>query len=73
MKLHHGKAEIDLHSIQKGDQVWLDSRNLQTTYHKKIKPRQEGPFVITDILGPVIYQLKLPTSWQIHNVFHATL
>ena len=56
-----------------GDQVWLDSRNLKTIYHKKMKPKQEGPFVITEVLGPVTYQLKLPKSWQIHDVFHATL
>ena len=56
-----------------GDQVWLDSKNLKTIYHKKMKPRQEGPFVITEVLGPVTYRLKLPKSWQIHDVFHATL
>jgi hypothetical protein len=26
-----------------------------------------------DLLGPVTCCLKLPTSWQIHNVFHAIL
>ena len=59
--------------FKKGDKVWLDSRNLKTTYHKKMKPKREGPFEITDVLGPVTYRLKLPTSWRIHNVFHATL
>ena len=56
-----------------GDRVWLDSRNLKTIYHKKMKPKREGPFVITEVLGPVTYRLKLPKSWRIHNVFHATL
>ena len=56
-----------------GDQVWLDSRNLKTIYHKKMKPKREGPFVITEILGPVTYRLKLPKSWRIHDIFHATL
>jgi hypothetical protein len=59
--------------FKKGDQVWLDSRNLKTIYHKKMKPKREGPFEITEVLGPVTYKLKLPTSWRIHNVFHATL
>ena len=36
-------------------------------------PKHEGPFEIEDILGPVTYQLKLPESWKIHKVFHATL
>ena len=59
--------------FKKGDRVWLDSRNLKTIYHKKMKQKQEGPFVITEVLGPETYRLELPTSWQIHNVFHATL
>jgi hypothetical protein len=59
--------------FKKGDQVWLDSRNLKTIYHKKMKPKREGPFTITEVLGPVTYRLKLPTTWRIHNVFHAAL
>ena len=38
-----------------------------------MKPKREGPFVITEVLGLVTYRLLLPASWQIHNVFHATL
>ena len=26
-----------------------------------------------EVLGPVTYRLKLPTTWRIHNVFHAAL
>ena len=59
--------------FKKGDKVWLNSRNLKTIYHKKMKPKREGPFTITEVLGPVMYRLQLPTSWQIHNVFHAVL
>ena len=36
-------------------------------------PKREGPFKIEEVLGPVIYWLKLPTTWRIHNVFHAIL
>ena len=41
--------------FRKGDKVWLDSRNLKTIYHKKMKPKREGPFEITEVLGPVTY------------------
>ena len=41
--------------FRKGDQVWLDSRNLKTMYHKKMKPKRKGPFTITEVLGPVTY------------------
>jgi len=34
---------------------------------------QEGPFKISEVLGPVTYQLKLPIQWKIHNVFHGKL
>ena len=59
--------------FQKGDKVWLDSKNLQTLYHKKMAPKWEGPFKIVDVLGPLTYRLKLPETWRIHNVFHASL
>src|SRR6202789_1534052 len=59
--------------FKKGDRIWLDSRNLKTIYHKKMKPKREGPFTITEVLGPVTYRVQLPASWRIHNVFHAAL
>ena len=56
-----------------GQRVWLDSRHLKTNYHKKMSPKREGPFEIEEVLGPITYKLKLPKTWKIHNVFHATL
>ena len=26
-----------------------------------------------EVIGPLTYQLKLPTTWKVHNVFHASL
>ena len=43
--------------FKKGDKVWLDSKNLKIIYHKKMKPKQEGPFTITKVLGLVTYKL----------------
>jgi RNase H-like domain found in reverse transcriptase/Reverse transcriptase (RNA-dependent DNA polymerase)/Integrase zinc binding domain/Chromo (CHRromatin Organisation MOdifier) domain len=59
--------------FKKDQKVWLDTRNLKMNHHKKIAPKQEGPFEINEVLGPVTYRLKLPESWRIHNVFHAVL
>ena len=53
--------------------VWLDTRNMKTSYHKKMAPKREGPFEIEEVLGPVTYRLKLPNNWKVHNVFHAIL
>ena len=38
-----------------------------------MKPKREGPFSITEVLGPVTYRLHLPPPWRIHDVFHTTL
>ena len=40
-------------------------------YNKKIRPKREGPFRITKVLGPLTYQLDLPKTWKIHNAFHS--
>jgi len=57
-----------------GDQVWLDGKNLVLPYQSnKLAPRRQGPFRITRIISPVAFQLELPTSWRIHDVFHASL
>ena len=59
--------------FEKGQKVWLDSCNLKTSYHKKIRPKSEGLFEIEEVLGPITYQLKLPETWRIHNVSHTVL
>ena len=53
--------------------VWLNTWNLKTKYHKKMAPKHEGPFWISEVLRLVTYQLDLPPTWWIHNVFHAVL
>jgi hypothetical protein len=61
-------------SFKKGEQVWLEAKNLNTGHpSKKIAPKQYGPFDIIKVLGPVSYKLKLPPQWKIHPVFHACL
>src|SRR5258707_321242 len=56
------------------DQVWLDAKNLRLPYQTtKLAPKRHGPFRITKEVSPVAYQLSLPASWAIHDVFHASL
>jgi Chromo (CHRromatin Organisation MOdifier) domain len=59
--------------MEEGDQVWLEAKNFKAKGAKKLMPRRYGPFKITKKISPVAYQLNLPQSMKIHNVFHIDL
>ena len=57
-----------------GDQVWLEGKNLKFPHQAtKLNPKRYGPFRVIKEISPVAYQLRLPPSWNIHPVFHASL
>jgi hypothetical protein len=57
-----------------GAQVWLEGKNLKLPYQStKLAPKRYGPFMIIKEVSPVVYQLCLPVTWGIHDVFHASL
>ena len=57
-----------------GDKVWLEATNLRIPYpSRKLAPKRHGPFEIAQVLSPLMYHLRLPSTWKIHDVFHATL
>jgi hypothetical protein len=39
----------------------------------KLAPWRYGPFKITKKVSPVVFRLRLPEHWTIHDVFHASL
>ena len=54
-----------------GDEIWLDTRNMQTKRpSKKLSDKFDGFFPITKIINPHVYKLELPRDWTIHPVFH---
>jgi hypothetical protein len=54
-----------------GDMVWLKTNNIRTRREcKKLDHKKVGPYEITRRFGPLAYQLDLPDSLPIHNVFH---
>jgi hypothetical protein len=56
------------------DQVWLEGTYLKVQYQSsKLAPKRYGPFQIVKVISPVAYRLRLPTTWKIHDVFHASL
>jgi hypothetical protein len=57
-----------------GMQVWLEGKNLKLPYQStKLAPKRYGPFKIIKEVSPVAYQLSLPMTWGIHDVFHSSL
>jgi len=58
-----------------GSKVWLEGTNLRlpSNITPKLSPRRYRPFKIISQMSKVAYRLKLPTSWKIHDVFHASL
>lgn len=60
--------------FKEGDKVWLEATNLHFPNRpRKFSPKREGPFTIEKVLSPLSYRLKLPSTWKIHPVFHASL
>jgi hypothetical protein len=60
--------------FQVGSQVWLEATHLKLCHQKtKLAPKRYGPFQVVKEVSPMAYQIKLPASWEIHDVFHASL
>ena len=54
--------------------MWLEATNLRLSYpSRKLAPKRHRPFEIAQVLSPLSYQLRLPPTWKIHNVFHTSL
>ena len=55
--------------------VWLEGTNLRLPSNTtpKLSPRRYGPFKVVSQISKVAYKLKLPSTWKIHDVFHASL
>ncbi|CAI7758017.1 unnamed protein product [Closterium sp. NIES-53] len=62
------------HSVAFGDQVLLDTRNLNLSHlPSKLRPRFCGPFLVEAQVTPVTFRLRLPDTWKLHNAFHVQL
>ena len=56
-----------------GDFVWLSAEDYRTERpNKKLDSKRLGPFKVSKQFGKVAYQLNLPHTMKIHNVFHVS-
>ena len=59
--------------FEEGESVLLNSRNLPLQIGiRKLTDRYIGPFKIEKKISKVAYQLKLPSTYKIHPVFHVS-
>jgi hypothetical protein len=63
--------------FQVGDHFYLKVKGKRSSLKLgnccNLAPRFCGPFKILARIGPMAYQLALPTNLKIHNVFHVSL
>ena len=71
---HRGKEYPPKREYNTGDRVWLVTTNLRTKQPiKKLDSKKAGPFTITKKISSHAYQLDLPKTLKVHNVFHIDL
>ncbi len=75
MKRYYDKTRLEGPRLEKGDKVYLISRNLQTKrLSRKLDFRKIGLFKIIDKISDNNYRLALPASIKVRtNVFHVAL
>lgn len=68
--VHKGKSLV----LKPGDKVLVENLNLKTNRPmKKLADKHFGPVEVLKKVGESTYKVKLPKSWNIHDVFNEVL
>jgi hypothetical protein len=67
------KDDQKIMEMKEGNQVWLEAQNLTIAGNRKLSPKCYGPYRISKKISAIAYQLDLPPSMKIHNMFHIDL
>ncbi|KAD4178201.1 hypothetical protein E3N88_26792 [Mikania micrantha] len=76
------KQQANLHrtnvTFKEGDYVFLRlqpyrQKTLAKRRFEKLSPRFFGPYKVKRVVGPVAYELELPSNARIHPIFHVSL
>ena len=64
-------------SLSVREEVLLSTKNLKlkvvAANARKLLPKFIGPFTVAKRANPVAYELELPETMKVHNVFHVSL
>ena len=73
-KKQYDKSRDEAPLWEPGRMVWLRTTNIRTRRpSKKLDDVKIGPFRILRRISSVAYELELPESLRIHNVFHVSV
>jgi len=70
LKITHAKFNVGDHYFIK---VKPKNSALKLEKITKLAPRYCGPFRVLARMGPIAYQLALPSNLKVNNVFHVSL
>ncbi len=73
-ELHYNEGRLNV-EFEEGDRVLINPHSLRMVKDidgigRKLTARFDGPFEISEKLGPVTYRLRLPASYGIHPVLN---
>ena len=64
IRIQHDHFGTDLLLFKKGDQVWLDGKNIHTDYpSEKLRPKCFGPFEIINTIGTINFKLTAGSTF----------
>jgi len=74
MKKYYDRKATEQPSIEVGDLVMLNAKNIRTKRpSKKLSLKLEGPFKVVEKKGSRPYKLEISPRWKIHPVCHVSL
>ena len=74
MKKQYDKHKKPAINYEKGDKVYINAEHLpRTRPSKKLDKKFFGPYEIIEKVGASAYQIRIPASWKVYNVFNESL
>jgi len=74
MKKYYDRKATKQPSIEVGDLVMLNAKNIRTKRpSKKLSPKLYGPFKVLEKRASRAYKLEISPRWKTHPVFHVSL